>query len=161
MLQAAQGDLNAAAHAVEQALHESQAAAMPFEHARTLLAAGQIRRRRKEKMLARQAFQHARQIFDDLRTPLWSARATAEIRRLGLRSGPADAMTPAEERVAHLVANGLTNREIAATLHISQKTVEANLSRVFRKFGVRSRRELSARLASWPAARSVRGDDRE
>jgi len=158
MLQAAQGDLNAAADAVEQALTESQAAAMPFEHARTLLAAGQIRRRRKEKLLAREAFALARQIFDDLQTSLWSARATAEIRRLGLRGAAAGAMTPAEERVARLVADGLTNREIAGALYISQKTVEANLSRVFRKLGVRSRRELTARLASGPATPSLPGD---
>lgn len=144
MLRSAQGDLNAAAHAVEQALVEAQAAAMPFEHARTLLAAGQIRRRRKEKRLAREALQHARQIFDDLQASLWSARAMAEIRRLGLRGGSSGELTPTEERVARLVADGLTNREVAAALHISEKTVEANLSRVYRKLGVRSRRELTA-----------------
>jgi DNA-binding CsgD family transcriptional regulator len=151
MLQAAQGDLDAAEHSAELALKESLAAAMPFEHGRTLLAAGQIRRRRKEKLRAREAFQHARQIFESLQTPLWAARATAEIRRLGLRSGSAGGMTPAEERVARLVADGLTNREVAGALFISQKTVEANLSRIFRKLGVRSRRELIARLASFPA----------
>jgi DNA-binding CsgD family transcriptional regulator len=150
MLEAAQGNLDAAAHSAEQALKEAQAAAMPFEHGRTLLTAGQIRRRRKEKLLAREAFQHARQIFENLQTPLWAARATAEIRRLGLRSNSSGSMTPAEERVAHLVADGLTNREVAGALFISQKTVEANLSRIFRKLGIRSRRELIAQLASLP-----------
>ncbi len=142
MLQAAQGDLDAAAHAVEQALRESRAAAMPFEHARTLLAAGQIRRRRKEKLLAREALQQAGRIFDDLRTPLWSAHVTAEIRRLGLRRTSPYDLTPTEERVACLVASGQTNREVAGALHISQKTVEANISRIFRKLGISSRREL-------------------
>ncbi len=143
MLLAAYGDLDASADAATQALCEAQAASMPFEHARTLLAAGRIRRRRREKLLAREAFQQARQMFDALPNPLWSAQVTAEIRRLGMRPAHVHDLTPTEERVARLAATGLTNREIAGTLHITAKTVEANLSRVFRKLGIRSRRALA------------------
>jgi DNA-binding CsgD family transcriptional regulator len=143
MLLAAYGDLDASADAATQALCEAQAASMPFEHARTLLAAGRIRRRRREKLLAREAFQQAQQMFDALPNPLWSAQVTAEIRRLGMRPAHAHDLTPTEERVARLAATGLTNREIAGTLHITAKTVEANLSRVFRKLGIRSRRALA------------------
>jgi DNA-binding CsgD family transcriptional regulator len=145
MLLAAYGDLDASADAATQALREAQAASMPFEHARTLLAVGRIRRRRREKLLAREAFQQAQQMFDALPNPLWSAQAAAEIRRLGMRPAHAHDLTPTEERVARLAATGLTNREIAGTLHITAKTVEANLSRVFRKLGIRSRRALAGR----------------
>jgi DNA-binding CsgD family transcriptional regulator len=143
MLRGAYGDLDAAADAAAQALCEARAAAMPFEHARTLLAAGRIRRRRREKLLAREAFEQALQIFDALPNPRWSAQVTAEIRRLGLRGASPHDLTPTEERVARLAASGLTNREIAGTLHVSEKTVETNLSRVFRKLGISSRRALA------------------
>jgi DNA-binding CsgD family transcriptional regulator len=143
MLLAACGDLDAAADAAEQALREARAAAIPLEHARTLLAAGRIRRRRKEKLLAREAFEQAQQIFDTLPNPLWSAQVAAEIRRLCQRRASMKDLTTTEERVARLAASGHTNREIAGILHISEKTVEANLSRVYRKLGISSRRALT------------------
>jgi DNA-binding CsgD family transcriptional regulator len=58
-----------------------------------------------------------------------------------------DRLTPTEERVAELAAAGRTNREVAQALFISPKTVEANLSRVYRKLGIRSRAELGAKMA--------------
>ena len=57
-------------------------------------------------------------------------------------------LTATERRVAELAATGLTNREVAAQAFMSPKTVEANLARVYRKLGIRSRAELGARLAS-------------
>lgn len=60
-------------------------------------------------------------------------------------------MTPTERRVAELVAEGKTNREVADTMFLSVKTVEANLSRVFDKLGARSRREVASRLAEPPS----------
>jgi DNA-binding CsgD family transcriptional regulator len=147
LLYAARCDLDAAARAIQEALCHAQAAAMPFEHARTLLAAGRIRRRRKEKMLAHEALHQAQEIFDALPNALWAAQATAEIQRLGVRSASPHGLTPTEERVARLAADGHTNTQIAGTLHISKKTVEANLSRVFRKLRIRSRRELTGSVA--------------
>ena len=141
---AAQGDLDAAIAAAGSALAEHERAVMPFEHARTLLAAGRIRRRRREKLLASDALLSARRIFDDLGAAGWSAQAAQELQRLGLRRGSLRDLTPSEERIASLVAGGLTNREVAHQLFISPKTVEASLSRAFRKLGIRSRRELRA-----------------
>jgi DNA-binding CsgD family transcriptional regulator len=64
------------------------------------------------------------------------------------RAVATDALTPTEERVAELVADGQTNKEVAQALFLSEKTVEANLTRIYRKLGVRSRTGLAARLAS-------------
>ena len=61
-----------------------------------------------------------------------------------------------ELRVAHLVADGMTNREVAAALFVSEKTVEATLSRVFTKLAIRSRAGLARRLQDVPAAGGVR-----
>ncbi|HEX6208461.1 MAG TPA: helix-turn-helix transcriptional regulator, partial [Actinomycetota bacterium] len=55
-------------------------------------------------------------------------------------------LTPSEQRVADLVASGMTNKEVAAALFISPKTVDSNLSRIYRKLGVRSRTELAAKF---------------
>ena len=71
--------------------------------------------------------------------------------RLGLRRGSGDELTEAELRVAELAATGRTNREIAAALFMSPKTVDANLGRVYRKLGIGSRAELGA----WVAGRQT------
>ena len=71
--------------------------------------------------------------------------ARAELERVGLRRA-AQELTETELRVAELAATGMTNREIAAQAFISSKTVEANLARVYRKLGIRSRAELGAWL---------------
>ena len=59
---------------------------------------------------------------------------------------PAGALTPSEARVAQMAAEGMTNRDIAQALFVTQKTVEMHLGSVFRKLGVRSRRALPAAL---------------
>ncbi|MGO9977521.1 MAG: helix-turn-helix domain-containing protein [Solirubrobacteraceae bacterium] len=85
---------------------------------------------------------------------MWVSRARDELRRIGLRR-PAvtDGLTPAQERVAELVAAGLSNREIASALYMSQRTVEAHLTKIYREVGVRSRAQLAATLApSGPGA---------
>ena len=76
---------------------------------------------------------------------MWADRARAELERLGLRPS-AGALTETESRIAALAASGATNREIAGLMFVSVKTVEANLSRCYRKLGVRSRVELARRL---------------
>ena len=62
----------------------------------------------------------------------------------GARRSEADQLTPTEERIRALVATGLTNAEVAGRLSISAKTVEANLTRIYRKLEVRNRSELAA-----------------
>lgn len=85
-------------------------------------------------------------MFEELATPIWAAHARAELARIPERgSGPE--LTPNEERIARLAADGLTNKEIAARTFLSPKTVEVNLTRVYRKLGVRSRTALAGRVA--------------
>ena len=87
----------------------------------------------------------------DLRTSgaaLWAERARDELRRISGRAPTTGALTPAEERVAALVAEGKTNREVAAALFVSVRTVEGHLSRIFGKLGVRHRTELARAIAT-------------
>lgn len=79
---------------------------------------------------------------------MWAERARAELGRVGLRPPAPTELTASERRVAELTASGLTNREVAAQLFMSPKTVEARLARVYRKLGVRSRAQLGALLAN-------------
>jgi ATP/maltotriose-dependent transcriptional regulator MalT len=142
LLLAATGDLDAARAALEAALHAEGGTGEPLERARTLLALGVVERRAKRKRPSREALDGARAIFAGLPAPVWVRRVDAELDRLGLRVGE-DALTETEARVAALAAAGRTNPEIAAEVFISRKTVEATLSRVYRKLGVRSRVELA------------------
>ena len=119
----------------------------PFERARTLLVRGRLQRRAKQKAAAKESLELARSVFDTLPAPLWSERAADELARIGLRRASPDGLTENERRVAELAASGLTNREVAAQLYMSPKTVEANMSRVYRKLGINSRAQLGARLA--------------
>jgi DNA-binding NarL/FixJ family response regulator len=79
---------------------------------------------------------------------LWAERANTELRRVGLRPSAPNELTASEQRVAELAASGLKNREVAAQLYLSPKTVEATLARVYRKLEIHSRAELGARLGS-------------
>jgi DNA-binding CsgD family transcriptional regulator len=115
---------------------------IPFELARTLLVKGQIHRRRKEKLLARDALLKSAEIFDRLGSRLWAERARVELGRVGSRKSDRHDLTVTEERVASLAASGLTNRVIAERAFLSPKTVEANLARVYQKLGINSRAQL-------------------
>ncbi|MGZ4154056.1 MAG: AAA family ATPase [Actinomycetota bacterium] len=144
LLSAAMGDPIGGLDALEQALIDHRRVPQPFELGRTLLARGEVARRAKRKAVARSSLEEAKAIFDRLGAPLWSAKAAAELARaMGAASGAE--LTPTERRVADLVAEGRTNRQIAESLFISIKTVEANLSKVFLKLGVHSRAELIRR----------------
>ena len=146
LLLAARGDTDGALRALEEALNHHQQLGMPFELGRTLLVTGQTQRRAKRKALARQHLEQALGIFESLPAPAWAARARAELSRIGLRPPAPLELTATEERVAALAASGHTNRQVAATLLLSPRTVEANLARVYRKLGVSSRAELGAAM---------------
>jgi DNA-binding CsgD family transcriptional regulator len=133
------------------ALDELEALSLPFERARTLLALGSAQRRVRQRRAARESLEAARAAFDGLGASLWSARARAELRRVGGRAPSRGELTPTEQRVAELVAEGRTNREVAAALYVTPRTVEGTLSRIYAKLGVRSRVELARR---WTAFRS-------
>src|SRR5262249_43908709 len=100
----------------------------------------------------------AEKLFSGLGAPIWAERAGAELRRLGLQRGTIGELTPTEERIARLVASGMTNREVAAATFVTVKTVEANLGRIYRKLGVHSRRELAAYPAFVGASTDPSGD---
>ncbi len=147
LVAAARGEGDAALVAFDEAFEHHAAVRIPFDHARTLLALGVVRRRRRERGLARDALAAALAEFERLGARLWAERAGGELERLGLRRGSGDELTESELRVAGLAAAGRTNREIGATLFMSPKTVDANLGRVYRKLGIRSRAELGAWMA--------------
>lgn len=151
-LAAVEGDLTAALGAAEDALALHEHGEWPFEYARALLVRGKTLRRVKRKGEAKRSLEAALAIFEQLPAPLWVDLCCAEISRLGLRRTSSGDLTEGERRVAELAASGLTNREVAARLYLSPKTVEANLARAYRKLGIHSRAELGARLGAGGSA---------
>jgi DNA-binding CsgD family transcriptional regulator len=95
--------------------------------------------------------EEARATFEGIGAALWVARAENELSRIGGRAQAPRGLTPTEERIARLVATGKSNHEVAAALFVSPKTVEWNLSKVYKKLRVSSRAELAARFAKRPA----------
>ncbi|MDT5017778.1 MAG: hypothetical protein QOD39_3938, partial [Mycobacterium sp.] len=139
---AATGDVVAATQMAEQAMAEHDRLPMPFERARTQLLLGQLQRRQRQKISAGATLREAQRAFDELGTPLWAERARAEFARAKVAPTHDLALTPSERRVAELAASGMTNRDVASALFISPKTVEANLARIYRKLGIKTRAEL-------------------
>ena len=146
LLAAAAGDVEQAVDLLEEALHRLEDVPLPLERARTLLALGTGQRRARERRAARESLEAAAAAFGELGATLWAERARAEIARIGGRVAAGPELTPNEMQVAQLVAEGLTNKEVAARLFLSPKTVEFHLRNVFRKVGVKSRTELTRRL---------------
>jgi DNA-binding CsgD family transcriptional regulator len=148
LLSAARGDLDAALAYIGRTLQLHDQLQEPLERGRTLLALGALLRRSRKKRDARESLNDALNVFDALGARLWSEKARAELGRVGGRAPAPGALTPTEERIAALVAAGHTYREVADTLFISPKTVQWNLSKIYRKLGVRSRAELAAKLST-------------
>ena len=156
LLHAVRGDLTAAERAAREAYRSAEPLELRLEYARTLLVAGEIERRGRRKRLACDLLGQALEIFEAAGARLWAERAHAELDRAAARRS-GEGLTESEKLVADLAASGLTNRQVAARLFISPKTVEANLVRVYRKLGIGSRAELGARLASNEHAPASRG----
>jgi DNA-binding CsgD family transcriptional regulator len=154
LLAAARGDLAAAEELLAEALAAGESQTRPFETARTALVLGGVQRRRRRRAAARASFERAEDLFAELGAALWAERAARERERLDPAATDPE-LTAAEERTAALAASGLTNREIAAELFVSEKTVEVTLTRVYRKLGLRSR----AQLGGWAAGKA--GDPRQ
>jgi len=148
LLLAAESDPRAALEAFDASLAELKEIQAPFERARTLLARGTVERRAKQKRAARESLRAAVAILDEIGAVPWAEKARAELARIGGRASASDRLTPSEERVAALVAEGKTNREVAAALFVTARTVEGHLTRIYPKLGVRSRTELARRLAA-------------
>lgn len=151
LLHAAVGDLDAALADYQRALTAHRKLDMPSELGRTLLALGRLHRRRNERQQAQETLARAVTALDSSGALGWAAIARDELVRARARRGNPHRLTPTEQMICELAASGLRNHEIAARLFLSGKTVEANLSRAYRKLGVRSRTELAAALASAPA----------
>ena len=115
--------------------------------ARTLLVHGQALRRAGRRTAAADVLATARDRFVVMGARPWATRAVHELERVA-PGRSVGALTPTEVRIADLVAAGRRNREIAAELFISVATVEAHLTRMYRKLGVRSRTELTRSLES-------------
>lgn len=126
-----------------------------FERARTELRLGERLRRERRLTDARAPLRSAHQAFELLGARGWSAQAGAERAAAGERPKRAEAHLPAllhelteqELRIALLIAEGVTNREAAAALYLSPKTIGYHLGKVYNKLGVRSRTELAHLIA--------------
>jgi DNA-binding CsgD family transcriptional regulator len=145
LLAAAKGRPEDAFAAFDRALGEAE---IPFERGRTLLALGVVRRRAREKRRARETLEEAERIFEELGAELWAAQTKAELARIGGRTSRGDGLTPSERRIAELVAEGKTNKEVAAILVVTVRTVESALTQIYRKLNIRSRTELARRLST-------------
>ncbi|MFC5140695.1 LuxR C-terminal-related transcriptional regulator [Actinomycetospora rhizophila] len=123
----------------------------PYEHARTVLAHAEVRRRWRRPGAARPLLLDAEATFSGLGARPWVERVRLELAATGHRasgevpdeSTSLETLTPQEFQIARGVADGQSNVEVAAALFVSRKTVEAHLTRIYRKLGVRSRTELA------------------
>jgi DNA-binding CsgD family transcriptional regulator len=147
LIEASRGNFDAAVEAFEEALATHAGSENPFELARTELLYGTTLRRTKRRGEAREMITRALERFETLGAAQWAVNARAELERTGtVRRAKGDDLTPTERRVAELVATGQSNKDVAAALFMSVRTVEANLSKIYRKFGIESRAELASRL---------------
>ncbi len=148
LLLADRGDPAAAVRELDAGLADHALRPLPLEVGRTLLEKGTIERRAKRKSAAKRSLEDAVAVLEPLGAAMWVARARDELGRVGLRRArPSVGLTPAEQRVAELVAGGMSNREVASALYMSLRTVEAHLTRIYRELGIRSRGQLVAALA--------------
>ena len=135
----------------ERALAEHARSTDPFHTRGRCSPSGGRSGGRRSAAAARTTLEDALARFERLGAPLWAEQTRAELARIGGRAPSGDELTEAEPRIARLVAEGRTNREVAATLFLTVHSVETALTRVYRKLGVRSRAEL-ARLLRRPQA---------
>ena len=142
------GELTEAAALLESSIARLRQEGVPLELARALVALADLERRRRRHAAARRATDEAWELCRTAGALPWLGRIEqGRVPRSGRRLEEVSALTAPEQRIAALAAGGSTNREIAAACFVSVKTVEASLSRVYRKLGVRSRTELVKTLS--------------
>jgi DNA-binding CsgD family transcriptional regulator len=156
LVDAARGDSSGAARALELALRDHGRAVPRFDRARTNLALGTIQRRTRRRRASRESLDAALSEFEATGAVLWADKARDMLGPNERRHSDAltARLTPAEQRVAELVATGATNREVADRLFVSVRGVEVHLTSVYRKLGISSRTQLAARLVAAEAERS-------
>jgi DNA-binding NarL/FixJ family response regulator len=155
LILAADGDVETALAALDE-LDLAAASKLPFELACALLVRGRLQRRLKQRAAAAKALGRALEVFERLGAPSWAEQTRSELARAAPRRRSTPELTATEWRVAELAAAGLTNREVAQAAFMSPKTVEANLARVYRKLGIRSRAELGSRMSAQPEGAQTR-----
>lgn len=148
----ATGDMDSARASFEDALDSLMPLPLVYDRARVNYAYGQTLRRAGKRREADVVVTAARDDYLSLGATTYVRRCDRELKAGGvhaiLKDRPHNALTPQEDAVSTLVATGLTNREVAAELFLSVKTVQFHLTRVYAKLGVRSRSELAAARAS-------------
>jgi len=148
LVAAAAGDVGRAASLLEEAVAQHEEVGDPYGRARALLSLGSVRRRQRQKRSARDAIGAALDGFEQLGAATWVERARDELGRIGGRTRE-EGLTAAERRVARLVAEGRTNREVAAALFLGERTVASHLTHIYAKLGVRSRTELAGKVQTF------------
>ena len=146
LVKIARRDDDAAARELADAAARFGALGLVFEQGCTLLALGIAHRRLRRRREARACLQQATELFGELGAHGWAQRARVESGRIGGRTAAGQQLTGAERRISILVAEGRSNKEIAALLVVTVSTVEAHLTRIYAKLGVRSRTSLARRL---------------
>ena len=149
-VEAARGDRDGAAAAFERAAEHVEA--RPYDRAHVHLAHGQFLRREGRRRSAADLLTAAAATFSALGARPALERTERELVASGLRPSREGAghLTPQELTVARLVATGHSNREVAADLQLSVKTVEVHLTRIYAKLGIGSRTQLARHLPSGP-----------
>jgi DNA-binding CsgD family transcriptional regulator len=148
LVAAADGDVAGAAALLEQAVAEHEAMGDPYGRARAQLALGIVLRRARQKRAPRDAIVAACEGFAELGAATWLERARRELHSIGGRTRE-HGLTPAELRVAALVAEGRTNREVATALFLGERTVASHLTHIYAKLGVRSRIDLARKVQTF------------
>jgi DNA-binding CsgD family transcriptional regulator len=138
---AQQGELDAAAELARAAVATHGASPLRAELARSLLVLGRIERRRKARKESRTALHRALELATECRHRPLAAQIEHELPRVAAARSGTD-LTATEQRVASLIGGGATNREVAAALFVSVRTVETHVASIYRKLGLRTRTEL-------------------
>lgn len=144
--EAAAGDLDGALAGLDRSLALLEPLQAPFARARTQLARAVVLRRARKRGAARVALEQAEALFSQLGAAIWVSRAQSELARISGRRRGDGTLTETERRIAELVADGRSNKEVAAALFVTVRTVESNLTRIYGKLGIRSRTELARRM---------------
>ena len=142
---AAVGDLDGAAESARAAVAAHGSSPLRLELARSLLVLGQIERRRKARKQSRDALRRAQELATEMGHRPLLAEIERELPRVAAARSGAE-LTATEQRVADLIAAGATNRDAAAALFVSVRTIETHVASIYRKLGVRTRAELARRL---------------
>ncbi|MBX3032032.1 MAG: AAA family ATPase [Chloroflexi bacterium] len=151
LLQGAHGDVPGALAAFERVFEAHTSLEMPFELARSQLVHGLALRRSGSRRRAASSMQRALEGFESVGCGPWADRARDELGRVGLQRGHRDALSPREEHIARLAADGMSSRQIGERLSISNRTVESILARAYAKLDISTRAELGSRIAGMDA----------